>query len=220
MTFASDIGVASQDMMPCKDIMLAPWCHPQPDGLFDFNSENCGLEDAALQPCSSQTGVSKFDLCPLAGEGSAEEDQPDDDTDATSCGRSATWQLLCSQLLSAKEEAVPDEDLLALLLSYLKSGINSRKLATQLISRFETFGNVVSARSAQITGAAQIGPEIVDFLEWSAPPARGCARGNQQSPSSGCLGQARELSAHVNGTPIRGAVPSAVPRPPERADCR
>ena len=54
--------------------------------------------------------------------------------------------------------------MLALLLSYLKSGINSRKLATQLISRFETFGNVVSARSAQITGAAQIGPEIVDFL--------------------------------------------------------
>jgi DNA repair protein RadC len=60
--------------------------------------------------------------------------------------------------------AVPDEDLLALLLSYLKSGINSRKLAMQLISRFETFGNVVSARSAQITSAAQIGPEIINFL--------------------------------------------------------
>jgi DNA repair protein RadC len=68
------------------------------------------------------------------------------------------------QLLSANEEAVPDEDLLALLLSYLKLGISSRKLAMQLIARFETFGNVVSARSAQITGTAQIGPEIINFL--------------------------------------------------------
>ena len=75
-----------------------------------------------------------------------------------------SWQLLCSQLLSANEEAVPDEDLLALLLSYL-SGVNSRKLAMQLIARFETFGNVVSARSAQIAGAAQIGPDIVDFFK-------------------------------------------------------
>ena len=151
--------------MPCKDIMSAPWFPPRPDGLFDFDSENCGLEDAALQPCPSQTGVSRFDLCPIADEEPAsEEDEPGDDADAASYGRSATWQLLCSQLLSANEEAVPDEDLLALLLSYPKSGINSRKLATQLISRFETFGNVVSARSAQITGAAQIGPEIVDFL--------------------------------------------------------
>ncbi len=87
-----------------------------------------------------------------------------DDPRATSYGRSTTWQLLCSQLLSANEEAVPDEDLLALLLSYLKSGINSRKLAMQLISRFESFGNVVSARSAQIIGAAQIEPEIINFL--------------------------------------------------------
>jgi DNA repair protein RadC len=76
-----------------------------------------------------------------------------------------SWQLLCSQLLSANEEAVPDEDLLALLLSYLRSGVNSRKLAMQLITRFETFGNVVSARSAQIAGAAQIGPDIVDFFK-------------------------------------------------------
>ena len=75
------------------------------------------------------------------------------------------WQLLCSQLLSANEEAVPDEDLLALLLSYLNSGLNSRKLATQLISRFETFGNVVSARSAQIASAAQIAPDIVEFFK-------------------------------------------------------
>jgi DNA repair protein RadC len=123
------------------------------------------LEDATLQPRPSQTGASKFDLCSIAGEGSAsEEDEPGDDPHATSYGRSATWQLLCSQLLSANEVAVPDEDLLALLLSYLKSGINSRKLAMQLISRFETFGNVVSARSAQITSAAQIGPEIINFL--------------------------------------------------------
>ena len=77
----------------------------------------------------------------------------------------AHWHGLCSQLLSVREEAVSDEDLLALLLSYLNSTINSRKLAMQLITRFETFGNVVSARSAQITGAAEIQPEIIGFLK-------------------------------------------------------
>ena len=77
----------------------------------------------------------------------------------------AHWHGLARSCCPVSEEAVSDEDLLALLLSYLNSTINSRKLAMQLITRFETFGNVVSARSAQITGAAEIQPEIIGFLK-------------------------------------------------------
>jgi DNA repair protein RadC len=74
------------------------------------------------------------------------------------------WSALCAQLLSVAEETVSDEDLLALLLSYFNSTIDSRKLATQLIKRFETFGKAVNARTTQIVGAAEIQPEILGFL--------------------------------------------------------
>ena len=128
-------------------------------------SKKHGLQDATFALHPSQTGASTVDLCPMiSGERAAQQDVDGDDLYTASQDRTS-WQLLCSQLLSANEEAVPDEDLLALLLSYLNSGVNSRKLAMQLISRFETFGNVVSARSAQIAGAAQIGPDIVDFFK-------------------------------------------------------
>ena len=66
--------------------------------------------------------------------------------------------------MSVNEEAVSDEDLLAVLLSYLNS-TNSRNLATQLITRFETFGNVVSARYTQIIDAAPVEPDIIDFFK-------------------------------------------------------
>ena len=71
---------------------------------------------------------------------------------------------LCSRLLAFSEEAVSDEDLLTLLLSYAHCDESSRTLACQLLSRFETFGSVVSARSEQITGAADIDPDVVRFL--------------------------------------------------------
>lgn len=73
------------------------------------------------------------------------------------------WNVLCAQLLSVSEEMVSDEDLLALLLSYFDSTIDSRKLAMQLIKRFETFGSAVNARTTRI-GDDEIQPEILAFL--------------------------------------------------------
>jgi DNA repair protein RadC len=133
--------------------------------LLNFGFEEAGLQDATFALHPTQTGANTVDLCPMVStERAAQQDVGGDEPHTASQDRTS-WQLLCSQLLSANEEAVPDEDLLALLLSYLKSGVNSRKLATQLITRFETFGNVVSARSAQITGAVQIGPEVIEFFK-------------------------------------------------------
>ena len=89
------------------------------------------------------------------------------DSDRLSEGECATdqrWKAICSKLLSVSEESISDVDLLTLLLSYQDSKANSRGLATQLIGRFETFGNVVSARCSQITSAAEIQPELIDFL--------------------------------------------------------
>jgi DNA repair protein RadC len=80
------------------------------------------------------------------------------DADQGAAAAQSDWSALCAQLLSVSEERVSDEDLLALLLSYSVSRIDSRKLATQLIKRFETFGKAVNAR------AADIQPEIFGFL--------------------------------------------------------
>jgi DNA repair protein RadC len=94
--------------------------------------------------------------------------QEDSDVDVAGDGASITrrhWEDVCSRLLSVSEEAVSDEDLLALLLSYLRSVANSRQVAMQLITRFETFGSVVSARSEQINGAAEVEPDIINFLK-------------------------------------------------------
>ena len=161
----ADVGAIVSQKIFASEYISAELCNPAAYEFFNFGFEEDELQDAILAPHPNQTGASRIDLCPaISGERAAQKHVDEHDPHPVS-QHGMTWQLLCSQLLSANEEAVPDEDLLALLLSYLKSGLNSRKLATQLISRFETFGNVVSARSAQIAGAAQIGPEIVEFLK-------------------------------------------------------
>jgi DNA repair protein RadC len=135
-------------------------------GLFDTDAESSGLDDVSCHAPQKRTAENNVDLCAIAGKGEVAKETyiRGEDPHTTSHGKT-TWQGLCSQLLSANEEAVPDEDLLALLLSYLNAGVNPRNLATQLITRFETFGSVISARSTQIAGVASIGPEIVNFLK-------------------------------------------------------
>jgi DNA repair protein RadC len=160
-----DAGATASRNILCSEYDTSSIFPPATYEFFDFGLEEDGLEDVAVALDPRQTAAGTFDLCPMtAGERAVPKDVHGDDP-YTAIEDGTAWQLLCSQLLSANEEAVPDEDLLALLLSYLKSGLNSRKLATQLISRFETFGNVVSARSAQIASAAQIAPEIVEFFK-------------------------------------------------------
>jgi DNA repair protein RadC len=75
------------------------------------------------------------------------------------------WTTISARLLSASEEAVTDEDLLALLLSYSTRSTNPQRLATDLISRFETFGSVVSARSEQLVGLADGDPDILPLFK-------------------------------------------------------
>ena len=165
VTPTTNVGAIASQNISCGEYVTSGILPPATYEFFGLGFEEDCLEDAAVALDPRQTGASTVDLCPMiAGERPVQKDVNRDDAHRAVEDRT-TWQLLCSQLLSANEEAVPDEDLLALLLSYLKSGLNSRKLATQLISRFETFGNVVSARAAQIAGAAQIGPEIAEFLK-------------------------------------------------------
>ena len=164
MSTADVAGIVS-GQISSSEYISAGLCNPGAYEFFNCNFEEHELHDAILALNCNQSGASTADICPMtAGERAVQEHVHWDNPHAAIQDRT-TWQLLCSQLLSANEEAVPDEDLLALLLSYLSSGLNSRKLATELISRFETFGNVVSARSAQIASAAQIGPEIVEFFK-------------------------------------------------------
>ena len=108
----------------------------------------------AVRACQSSH---KADRSPIGGDQQA--------SPQTSPIQPRDWTALCSQLLAVSEETVPDEDLLALLLSYFNPTLDSRKLATQLIKRFETFGNAINARLGQLKEAANIGPEIIDFLK-------------------------------------------------------
>ena len=138
--------------------------------LLDNDFDKIRLEDATVRLFSDQQQTIHSDTCSLTSEPREAEDgrQPSDDPESAYVKESVMhqhWKALCSQLLSVGEEAVSDTDLLTLLLSYFDSAINSRKLAMQLISRFETFGNVVSARYAQISAVAQIEPKVVDFLQ-------------------------------------------------------
>jgi hypothetical protein len=183
------------------------------EGLFESSSEDNRLHDVAAGPRFDETWANA-DLSPSSGERrptqpNVREGNPDH----------RHWEVLCSRLLSVSEEAVSDEDLLALLLSYLKSGVNSRHVAMQLITRFETFGSVVSARSEQINGAAEVEPDIISFLKVVRAAGTRLAR-EEVSGASGSrrLGQTRELPAHGNGAPDGRAVPCAVSRPPQRAD--
>lgn len=75
------------------------------------------------------------------------------------------WRESYARLLSVSDDVVSDEDLLALLLSYESPHIDYRKVATDLIKRFETFGNVINARKEQITNIAGIQPETLTFLK-------------------------------------------------------
>jgi DNA repair protein RadC len=159
----SDVrAIASQQILASEYDASSELCIPASYEFADFGFEE-ELHDGSLALRSGWTAEGETDRCRLSNETrAARESVPQGHGHAANQDRS--WQLLCWQLLSANEEAVPDEDLLALLLSYLKSETNSRTLATRLIARFETFGNVVSALSAQITGATAIGPDVINFL--------------------------------------------------------
>ena len=165
VTSTVDAGVIASRNILCSEYVTSSIFPPATYEFFDFGLEEDGLEDAAVALDPRQTAAGAVDLSHMTVAERALQKNVHGDDPYTAIEDRTAWQLLCSQLLSANEEAVPDEDLLALLLSYLNSGLNSRKLATQLISRFETFGNVVSARSAQIASAAQIAPDIVEFFK-------------------------------------------------------
>lgn len=75
------------------------------------------------------------------------------------------WREVCARLLTVSSDSVSDTDLLALLLSYLGSGSGSRDIAEKLISRFETFGNVVTAGNGQLADAARLDPAVPAFFD-------------------------------------------------------
>lgn len=64
-----------------------------------------------------------------------------------------SWMRLCSSLLSVEAEAIPDEDLLAFLLSYIAKSEDVRPVASNLISKFETLAGVMSACPDRIADA-------------------------------------------------------------------
>lgn len=129
--------------------------------------EENGLRDAPSGSHPEESCGGEADVSPTFADRVARP-HARDGRDVASDGTLITrqhWEELCSRLLSVSEDAVSDEDLLALLLSYLRSAVNSRQVAMQLITRFETFGSVVSARSEQINGVAEVEPEIINFLK-------------------------------------------------------
>lgn len=133
-------------------------------GLFDRDFDGSGFEDlGGLQGSNSQrAAVAKSRTM-------AAYDQEEQGGDPENHGNGEwmtdlRWKAICSKLLSVSEEAISDVDLLTLLLSYHETEANARKLSAQLIRRFETFGNVVTARCAQITGTADIPQEMIDFF--------------------------------------------------------
>jgi DNA repair protein RadC len=159
---------------------ITPKCIRHDDPLSDRNSrifnsfcnndfkEIC-LDNAMTGPFSDQERSNHSDTCTLTSERPQANNsrQPGDGSESVHVDERVAhhhWRALCSQLLSVDEEAVSDLDLLTLLLSYLDPARNSRKLAMQLISRFETFGNVITARHTQISAVAEIEPKVVGFF--------------------------------------------------------
>jgi DNA repair protein RadC len=106
----------------------------QPDALELAHSE--GIV-ARLQPVRSTPSKG-----PRSSSKSAEGESYGDDS----------WIRLCSSLLSAKAEEIPDEDLLAFLLSYVEKSEDVRPVASDLISEFETLAGVLSACPDRIAG--------------------------------------------------------------------
>ena len=133
--------------------------------LSDTNIRKNSLKESVLLPFSMPKGTCSFTGDNREAENSRQLSNDPKSTDADEWAIRQHWTALCSKLLSIGEEAVSDIDLLTLLLFYLNPASNARKLAMQLISRFETFGNVVSARYAQISAVAEIEPKVVDFLQ-------------------------------------------------------
>jgi DNA repair protein RadC len=133
--------------------------------LSDSNIRRTSLKESVLLPFSMPKGTCSFTGGHREAENSRQLSNDPKSTDADEWAVREHWTALCSKLLSIGEEAVSDIDLLTLLLFYLNPAGNARKLAMQLISRFETFGNVVSARYAQISAVAEIEPKVVDFLQ-------------------------------------------------------
>ena len=114
-------------------------------GLADGACQDAGLPATrCLEPC----GAASSSDCHCDGEPAADGD----------------WKAICSRLLAVSGESVSDADLLALLLSYLGTGVNSRELAGRLIDRFGSFGGVVATHPAQVADTADVQPQVIEFF--------------------------------------------------------
>ena len=158
-TFGTEIGIDSISGLSRRDFA----------GFSDLSANDSFPSKTVARSGEPQTATDEAHclLDDWRSSAGAKQDMGGDDEHAPSdSGRSARrrWQILCSERTSVNEDAVSDEDLLAVLLSYLNA-TNSRNLATQLITRFETFGNVVSARDTQINDVAPVEPDIIDFFK-------------------------------------------------------
>jgi DNA repair protein RadC len=135
--------------------------------LFDHASETATLTDAPeCQPSATYREIRKSS-CISSFDKS--EDRNRSEAQRVTCDGGLSggdyWKELCARLLTVSSESVSDTDLLALLLSYLGSDIDSREMAETLISRFETFGNVMTAGNCQLSDAAQMGPTVSAFFD-------------------------------------------------------
>jgi len=137
-------------------------------GLFDSATEEMGLPHARAQKRSSKQGTDGADGYPTSCDRLDDMTMGDDRILASYANETAEenhWKEICSRLVEVSEESVSDVDLLALLLSHLGSVANSREVAGKLIARFSTFGSVVTARSAQIAGVAEVDPKLMEFFD-------------------------------------------------------
>ncbi len=116
---------------------------------------------------SKSRAPDRADLCFISGSRRSEKVINEPKSDCTrdiELAANGDWKAICSRLLAVSDESVSDVDLLALLLSYLGSAVNSRELAGRLIERFGSFGSVVTAKHDKTAESMEIGPAAAEFF--------------------------------------------------------
>ena len=134
---------------------------------------------------------------------------------------SAIAQRLRRRLLEGGTEALPDYELLEFLLFTAQPRGDMKPLAKALLERFGEFRRRAQRRAGRADGRARHGRGVGSSAQGGARggPARAPRRGREAAGAVILAAAARLLPGRGRPRRDRG-VPSAVPRPQERADRR
>lgn len=117
-------------------------------------------------------------------------------------------------------DAVPDYELLEMILYRAMPRGDTKPLAKDLLARFGDLNRVLAASEIRLKEVVRVGERVIFELKLTQAVGHRMARQGDRPPNPILLGSALGLLSNRDGAPRVGAISRPLSRPQERADRR